>query len=143
MSVPVNLVIVSGKPAGKTLKLPRGEYMIGRGPECQLRPNSEWVSRQHCLLIVEDQEVRVRDLGSTNGTLINGQRIRDEIPLQSGDLMQLGSVALRLVFDGDLDKYPPPEIATSPGKGSGHGLDTTPPNEGKTVEFDLPEAPPA
>lgn len=92
MPTTAKLIVVHGKPAGKVLPLPRGKHMIGRGPECQLRPNSEWISRQHCLLTVEENDVRVRDLGSTNGTLVNGLRVTGSVPLRDGDAIAFGAV---------------------------------------------------
>jgi pSer/pThr/pTyr-binding forkhead associated (FHA) protein len=89
------LVVVQGRPAGKTLNFPDGVYYFGRGAECHVRPNSEWVSRQHCLLRVSSEGVFLRDLGSRNGTLVNGARLAGERPLAHGDQVQLGP----LVFE--------------------------------------------
>jgi pSer/pThr/pTyr-binding forkhead associated (FHA) protein len=95
----VKLLVVRGKPQGKSVVFPRGEYVIGRGPECQLRPNSSWVSRQHCLVRVGDRAAHIRDLGSTNGTLVNGQRLVGERNLEEGDLVQLGPLVFEVRFD--------------------------------------------
>ena len=93
------LVIVRGQPHGKSLVFPQGEFVIGRGTECHIRPNSSWVSRQHFLLCVAKDRVWLRDLGSTNGTLINGRRVLGEKPLTHGDKIQVGP----LVFEIELD----------------------------------------
>ena len=69
---------------------------MGHGPECRIRPQSPWVSRQHCLLQVSADHVRLRDLGSSNGTLLNGQRISEERTLQDGDLIEIGPVVLKI-----------------------------------------------
>ena len=68
----VKLVVVQGKPEGKEIPLRTPKFLIGRGTECHLRPNSELISRHHCLLIIGESGVTLRDLGSTNGTLVNG-----------------------------------------------------------------------
>ena len=104
----VQLVVLHGNPRGRTLTFDRGEYLFGRGTECHVRPDSEWISRQHCLLIVDEDEVRLRDLGSTNGTLINGQRLQGECVLRSQDTLQLGPLELRLDMPVGLVETIPP-----------------------------------
>ena len=77
-----------------------GEFVFGRGPECHIRPNSELVSRQHCLLRVRDNgDLSIRDLGSANGTLVNGSRIVGERLLREGDTLQVGPVVLQVVLE--------------------------------------------
>jgi len=93
----VRLKVVQGKPRGHFLRFPIGEFVIGRGPECHVRPNSEWISRQHCLLRVGVDGVFIRDLGSTNGTLVNGTLVVGERILVSGDTLQLGPLVLQVV----------------------------------------------
>src|SRR5262249_28423527 len=93
----VTLFVVQGRPAGKKLVFPAGEYFFGRGPECHVRPDSEWVSRQHCVLRVAGDAVFLRDLGSRNGTLVNGVLLTRERELQCKDLIQIGP----LVFEVD------------------------------------------
>jgi pSer/pThr/pTyr-binding forkhead associated (FHA) protein len=94
----VLMLVVQGKQRGQTIRFPNGEFIFGRGLECHLRPNSEWVSRQHCLFRVSDNGVHIKDLGSTNGTLINGTRLIGERRLATGDLLQLGQLVLELKF---------------------------------------------
>lgn len=94
----VQMLVVQGKQRGQTIRFPEGEFIFGRGPECHLRPNSEWVSRQHCLLRVCESGVHIKDLGSTNGTLVNGARVIGERRLAPGDLLQLGPLVLELNF---------------------------------------------
>ena len=100
----IRLRIVQGRPQGQHLLFSRGEYLFGRGAECHVRPNSEWVSRQHCMLRVTPEAVSLRDLGSRNGTLVNGVRITEERSLCHGDLVEVGP----LVFEVQLDPPPPP-----------------------------------
>lgn len=96
------LFVVQGKPSGKKLVFPTGEYFFGRGEECHVRPNSEWVSRQHCLLRVAAEGVFLKDLGSRNGTLVNGELLTEERQLQPGDHIQLGP----LVFEARTEEKP-------------------------------------
>jgi pSer/pThr/pTyr-binding forkhead associated (FHA) protein len=113
----VKMKVVQGKPHGSYLEFPEGEFVVGRGPECHVRPNSELISRQHCLLRVRGSVIVVRDLGSTNGTLVNGKRLRDECSLADGDTIQLGPLVLQVIFaDDDLGPdiaLPPPTLSPS------------------------------
>jgi pSer/pThr/pTyr-binding forkhead associated (FHA) protein len=94
------LLVVCGEPRGKFLPFPPGEFIIGRGQECHLRPIYDSVSRQHCLLKVTRNGAVIRDLGSTNGTLVNGLRLTGERNLLDGDRLQLGP----LVFEAKLEE---------------------------------------
>jgi pSer/pThr/pTyr-binding forkhead associated (FHA) protein len=100
----VKMLIVQGRARGKYLAFPEGEFVFGRGPECHVRPNSPWVSRQHCLLYIGKEGVKLRDLGSTNGTLVNGARVVGECPLKLGDLLQVGPLVLQVVRDQPPDE---------------------------------------
>jgi pSer/pThr/pTyr-binding forkhead associated (FHA) protein len=96
----VQLRVVQGKPHGHCLQFGPGEFVFGRGPECHIRPNSELISRQHCLFKVRDDGIlSIRDLGSANGTLVNGALVTGELVLRHGDTVQLGPVVLEVVQD--------------------------------------------
>jgi pSer/pThr/pTyr-binding forkhead associated (FHA) protein len=102
----VQMLVVQGKQRGQTIRFRQGEFVFGRGPECHVRPNSEWVSLQHCLLRVGADSVHIRDLGSTNGTLINGVRVIGERRLDPGDHVQIGPLVLQILFDApDTDEF--------------------------------------
>jgi pSer/pThr/pTyr-binding forkhead associated (FHA) protein len=95
----VKLVVVQGKPEGKEIPLRTQKFLIGRGTECHLRPNSELISRHHCLLIIGESGVTLRDLGSTNGTLVNGERAEGDVAILHEDLIQVGPLGFRLVME--------------------------------------------
>jgi pSer/pThr/pTyr-binding forkhead associated (FHA) protein len=106
----IQLIVVQGRPQGKALRFPVGQYYFGRGAECHVRPNSDWVSRQHCLLRVTREGAWLRDLGSRNGTLVNGELLAGERQLQMGDQIQVGP----LVFEVRPDSaQPAAQVATS------------------------------
>ena len=90
------LKVVGGKHAGQVIPLNRPKFLIGREQDCQLRPNSEMVSRHHCVFNVDEYSVRLRDLGSTNGTLVNGERIRKDVVLVAGDKVIIGNLEFEL-----------------------------------------------
>ena len=87
----VQLIVVRGKPEGKVIPLAGTKFKIGRGETCHLRPNSEQVSREHAEFTLESSAVIVRDLGSRNGTLVNGKALTTEpYKLKDRDLVQVG-----------------------------------------------------
>jgi pSer/pThr/pTyr-binding forkhead associated (FHA) protein len=86
----VQLVVVRGKPEGKVIPLVGPKFKIGRGETCHLRPISEQISREHAEFTIEAGAVVVRDLGSRNGTLVNGKALTDACQLKDRDLVQVG-----------------------------------------------------
>ena len=85
------LVVVRGKPEGKVIPLVGPCFKIGRGETCHLRPNSEQVSREHAEFAIVGELINVRDLGSRNGTLVNGKALTTEpCQLKDRDLVQVG-----------------------------------------------------
>ena len=92
----LRLKVIKGKPEGHCLSFPDGEFMFGRGPECDVRPNSDLVSRQHCLLHITRDAALIRDLGSRNGTLVNGELVVGERMLTVGDTLQIGPLVLEI-----------------------------------------------
>jgi pSer/pThr/pTyr-binding forkhead associated (FHA) protein len=109
------LLVVHGRPQGKCLLFPRGEYVFGRGAECHIRPNSDWVSRQHCLLSVTGEALFIRDLGSRNGTLVNGVRVVGERRLAHGDQIVVGPLVFAVHLEDEAEvrepQAPPPSCA--------------------------------
>ncbi len=70
----------------------KSSFRIGRGPENDIILTNSWTSRQHAILQREENGLfNAIDLGSSNGTSINGQRIHTPTRLYSGDLLQIGS----------------------------------------------------
>lgn len=94
----VRLKVLTGGSQGKELKLKEGEFLIGRSDSCHLRPKSDAISRKHCVLFVDQKNVRVRDLKSRNGTLVNGEKIDAEIELKMGDRLTVGPLEFELLI---------------------------------------------
>jgi len=94
----VKLVVANGKNAGQTIPIVGPKFLIGRAEDCQLRPRSDVISRYHCVLLVEEAFVAVRDFGSKNGTYVNGEQIMGEQELKNGDRLRVG----QLEFDVEL-----------------------------------------
>ncbi|ADG68422.1 Forkhead-associated protein [Planctopirus limnophila DSM 3776] len=92
------LKILVGKHQGKVIPLAARKFLVGREQDCHLRPNSDLVSRHHCVFTIDDYAVRLRDLGSTNGTQVNGENIRGEVILNEGDQVTIGKLELQLLL---------------------------------------------
>ena len=84
------IVRTPGKWQGRTIPVNRSPFLIGRDPACQLRPASPLVSGRHCVVTTHDGKIFVRDLGSTNGTFLNGQRLSSEQELRHADVVRIG-----------------------------------------------------
>ena len=97
------LRVVGGKHDGELIPLTREKFIIGREEDCHLRPNSDLVSRHHCAFSIDDFSVRLRDLGSTNGTLVNNERLRGETQLSSGDRVTVGNLCLELLIGDSVE----------------------------------------
>lgn len=67
------------------------EFLIGRGPDCDLRLSDSSISRHHCLVRVRGDEAAVADLGSSNGTYLNGHRVLSQAEIHNGDEIRVGT----------------------------------------------------
>lgn len=91
------LRVTSGKQSGSTIALPAGKFLVGREEDCHLRPNSDLVSRHHCVFTLDEYGLRLRDLGSTNGSFVNGEQIRGAVVLKSGDRVSIGKLDFQVL----------------------------------------------
>ena len=111
----VQLVVVRGKPEGKVIPLVGSSFKIGRGETCHLRPNSEQVSREHAEFSISNNTVIVRDLGSRNGTLVNGKALTAECLLKDRDLVQVGPLTFAVsISDVPAQAVKAAPVATAP-----------------------------
>jgi hypothetical protein len=92
-----NIRLVSGD--GRTYPLQMGSTVIGRGDQANLRLPDVGISRRHARLDFDGAQVVLTDLGSTNGTMVNGQRV-SAVALNPGDMIQLGTTTLTFRVDG-------------------------------------------
>jgi pSer/pThr/pTyr-binding forkhead associated (FHA) protein len=98
----------------RSFSLHKDLTVIGRREDCDLRIPLGEISRKHCRIIKDNESLRVEDLGSSNGTFHNGQRVQQEAVVQAGDTIQVGSIAFVVQIDGvPADEELQPVIAGS------------------------------
>ena len=89
-------MITQGSQAGLSADLAGGVIMIGRGADCQLILDDDYVSTRHARVVGSPSGIYVEDLGSTNGTYVNGQRITAPTTITLSDTVRIGKTMLRL-----------------------------------------------
>jgi pSer/pThr/pTyr-binding forkhead associated (FHA) protein len=95
----VKLVIEKGRTRTRVVPLPLGETFIGRQRGCKIRIPSAEVSRRHCVLRTEDGYLTVQDLGSVNGTFLNGMRVVNREVVRPGDHLEVGPVRFVVEYE--------------------------------------------
>jgi pSer/pThr/pTyr-binding forkhead associated (FHA) protein len=94
------LIFTDKKFGGRTYEFALPKTTIGRGDHNTLIIRDNVVSQTHCEILVFGPEVIVRDLGSSNGTFVNGERLHNEQrPLLAGQIVKFGSVTARLELE--------------------------------------------
>ncbi len=88
-----SLFVIQGADQGKRFELRSSPVALGRDHSNAVRLNDTEVSRRHAELRLDDEQYRVVDLGSANGTFINGHMV-DQAPLRAGDRLQLGQTVM-------------------------------------------------
>ncbi|MFJ6155523.1 FtsK/SpoIIIE domain-containing protein [Pseudarthrobacter sp. NPDC092184] len=93
---PIALAVHSGAGAGTLIPLQRGTYTIGRSSTRIIIPDPE-LSREHARLVVTEKDIMIVDLGSANGTFIDGERVRHAL-ISSATSIRCGSSTMSLIF---------------------------------------------
>lgn len=92
------IVTLSGTTAGNEYELESKRTSVGRGPGVDLAFDDNTMSREHASFEVRDGAMHLRDLGSTNGVVVNGGRVLDS-ELKHGDRIELGDHQFQLVLE--------------------------------------------
>src|SRR5438132_4570393 len=107
----VRLKILQGSNTGKEVKIPTPKCLIGRGEDCHLRPQSDAISRHHCVVVTTENEVIVRDLKSRNGTFVNDEQVAEEAVLLNGDILRVGPLQFEMIIEQSVAKSKRPKVA--------------------------------
>ncbi len=91
------VVLLDGQ--AKTVELGTAEIVIGRLPECDIQLPSNMVSRKHARVFLDGDHYAIEDLGSGNGTFLNGQKIEGKQPLKANDRLKFGPILVRYESD--------------------------------------------
>jgi len=104
----VTLKVLAGAKKGAKVVVKKSEFTIGRSQECHLSVGSTSISRRHCTISRGENKVSVKDLGSRNGTLVNGKKIDGEVELVAGDELIVGPLRFQVRISTGLknDKRP-------------------------------------
>lgn len=95
------LMVVKGGNSSQAIRHNSGVMTIGRQEGCQLTVRSSQVSRKHCQLFEKDGKILLKDLGSSNGTFVNGTKVEGLHVLAEGDVLTIGPVEFRVAPAGE------------------------------------------
>ena len=111
-SMDVVLKVLEGAKVGTKIAIKKSEFLIGRSPKCHLCAGSSSISRQHCAFLRKDSTVHVKDLGSRNGTIVNGKKLKPEkeYELSSGDEIAVGSLRFLLTISHGVKNEKRPQV---------------------------------
>ncbi len=87
----MSLVVIQGKMVGEVIPVRGAEFSIGRDPRCDLHLPNPFVSRWHAKLTVKEGKVWLEDMGSRNGTFLNGQMVKRECEVKTNDWLRVGN----------------------------------------------------
>jgi two-component system cell cycle response regulator len=99
------LILIRGTPQGHRFFLEQDEMVLGRDPGVELTVNDPSISRQHAKVIKKGEEVVLQDLNSSNGTVVNGEKLApgQSIVLKKEDMIKLGNAILKFLPKGELE----------------------------------------
>ncbi len=106
----VRLVIFTRNGQRRDFPLQKPQTLIGRAVECDLQIPLAIVSRRHCQITLSEKGALLQDVGSSNGTFYNGQRVITDETLKAGDRIRVGPINLTVVIDGQPENIEPTPI---------------------------------
>jgi predicted component of type VI protein secretion system len=107
----LKLKVLEGKNAGQEIAIQGQKFIVGRAEDCHLRPGSDLISRHHCVLLIDEGYVGVRDFGSKNGTYVNEERVVGERELKAGDRLTIGPLRFEIHMGHGLAAKKRPPVA--------------------------------
>ena len=100
----VAMVIIRGEPCGKCYEINEAPLLIGRSADCQIQLDQDSVSRRHCQIWRDTGRIMIRDLGSTNKTVVNSIEISEQ-QLRHGDLVSIGDSVMKFIANEMLAEF--------------------------------------
>jgi two-component system, cell cycle response regulator len=97
------LVVISGKPLGKSFFINKESILLGRDLTADISIGETSISRRHTEFKISAEGIEVVDLGSTNGTFVNDQKVESARLLNDGDLIRCGSTILKFLKEGKIE----------------------------------------
>ena len=97
------LVVIYGQDLGRKYNLESPTLVLGRSSKCDIQIDQESVSRAHSKIMNQGKTIRIRDLGSTNGTYVNDEQI-EERTLTDGDLIKIGRTIFKFLSGGNIER---------------------------------------
>ncbi len=97
------LVVIYGMDLGKKYNLDKKTVIVGRSSKCDIQVDQESVSRNHVKLLNKDEDIALRDLGSTNGTYVNDKLMITETILCDGDLIKIGRTIFKFLSGDNIE----------------------------------------
>ncbi len=101
---PACFIVVGGDLNGTIFDLTIEENFVGRNADCQIPLDFQGISRKHFVVILEEDQAYVNDLGSSNGTFINNQKSNGKTLLNKGDIVKIGNITLKYLPKGDSER---------------------------------------
>jgi pSer/pThr/pTyr-binding forkhead associated (FHA) protein len=109
------VVLTPGPNQGKLLEIKLSQFVVGRDPQCQLRPASPMISKRHCAVLQREGKAFIRDFDSTNGTFVNNEPVKGEIELHNGDQLKIGPLQFEVKIEATAPvNRPTPPPPTKP-----------------------------
>lgn len=102
-----NLVLFTKNGTQRTIPLSSEITVLGRRHDCDLRIPLKLISRRHCQLSKNNNDLKIRDLNSRCGTYLNGKKITEGV-VHAGDYIKIGPLTFQLQIDGKPEKVSPP-----------------------------------
>ncbi len=102
---PACLILIRGAPQGHRYSITQDQMVIGRDPNVEISIADPSISRKHARLRLEESSVKLEDLGSANGTVVNGNRLSpgDLVSLEKEDMIKLGNTIVKFLPAGELE----------------------------------------
>ena len=133
----VRLRVIAGSVPFETIPVSPGKLLVGRADDCDVQVTSAFVSGHHCVLLTDEYAIRIRDLRSKNGTLVNGRRIGTAPTiLLHDDIVCIGDIYFLVDLRPVSVTHAPPETKSKPAVGP-TALQGTAVYNGDTLETEL------